>query len=905
MLPAAASRLPVAKPSDTTLSSPRSLQHDGHVNRQQHTPFTRWFHLSHRPYQDAASREQIRKAIKNRDLSFLSPTTISKLPYTYHVDLSDEEIEYVWQEARALFPSKNSRDPLRGLTKLVRKNPTIARALPQKIQGQGPVAARDELDLYYFISDVNRGEVSRDPKVYTLRLPENDSGVVARARRLAALRFRREIEGHSPFGRERIFGGTKRDVLRTREDGLGVRTVWTGCAGDIATITWVSDSAFVCGTTEHSDAHNQQYNRPGNLLLGSTSAGTLRAYPDHRIVRPRVARGENASEAMWQSQDPWLYCSVVSSAYDPKLDIVYTSSFDRTVKAWKVDPTGETMQLAGTWFHAGVVNFVATSHHDDQAFVATATDTVRGAIRIYTVNPVSISTSDCLEWGGRIAEAGKTKVESDVWAYCPATIQWGIAPVCSHHLLVGYSPRALSGDENDIPESKRNTGELRMINAVTRETISMGISMCQDIFEVMWHPTKPVCIVAMTVGASKAEAEVRTQVRVYALSAPGAESSAARSSDVAYGSIMVLDCFSSDINELTINANSPEYFYATAACTDGKVYVWDTSQGHRPIHILSHGEPVEEYIGEREREDTGCKFTAWGSTPERLYTGGSDGVIKVWNITHPDPFIRDLHEVSGPVSAGAFSPDKTKLAIGDASGRVYLLSVDEEENIQDDTVRLPLGGGLYNTTTRSRSVRRPKHFIPHPEPPPPPGHLPEEETDPDSGILRARKFLQKGQLFQHENPVLGVFQGPNYAELNLYRRQAHLDDDPFNPLLADAERDQQVNKLASRSVRGGIGSRIAFGRNRRVVLNEDDYNDAVMELHRQNCQKDLDWEGLSEEVKAQLIRSGVDLRVDEDYRLEFEDDEYPGDSEDEEGSGEGDEGASLSDGESWDTVSPY
>ena len=404
----------------------------------------------------------------------------------------------------------------------------------------------------------------------------------------------------------------------------------------------------------------------------------------------------------------------------------------------------------------------------------------------------------------------------------------------------------------------------------------MGIPLCQNVFEVLWHPTRPVFVVAMTVGSSKAEADVRTQIRVFAFNdsrtpfQPQFETQMGVP-DEYYGFIMVLDCFSSDINELTIHPNSPEYFYATAACTDGKVYVWDTAQGHRPIHILSHGEPIEEYSGDREREDTGSKFTAWGSTPDRLYTGGSDGIVKVWNVRHPHPFVRDLLEVSGPVSSGAFSPDKTKLAIGDASGRVYLLSVDEEDSIAEDHVRLPLGGGVYNTTGSTRSVRRPKPYIPHSEPPPPVGYFPDEDTDPDSGILRARRYLQMGQLVRHKNPVMGVFQGPNYAELNLYRREAHWDEDPSNPLLADAERVQQVNRLSARRNRGGIAHRFSIRRNRKVMLDEDD--ELLKELHRRNCERDLDWEGLSKELKYELIRSGVDPTVQEAYGLEFEEDD--------------------------------
>jgi hypothetical protein len=45
-------------------------------------------------------------------------------------------------------------------------------------------------------------------------------------------------------------------------------------------------------------------------------------------------------------------------------------------------------------------------------------------------------------------------------AYFPATIQWSKAPSVSHLLLVGYSPRSVTGHNVDIPEDKRNTGEL-------------------------------------------------------------------------------------------------------------------------------------------------------------------------------------------------------------------------------------------------------------------------------------------------------------------------------------------------------------------------------------------------------------------------------------------------------------
>ncbi len=115
-------------------------------------------------------------------------------------------------------------------------------------------------------------------------------------------------------------------------------------------------------------------------------------------------------------------------------------------------------------------------------------------------------------------------------------------------------------------------------------------------------------------------------------------------------------------------------------------------------------------------EDTGVKFVAWGTSPDRLYTGSSDGVVKVWNVRSLNkPLVRDLLECPASVSFGAFSPDFSKLVVGDASGRVFVLSVDEDENS-------PLGFGSFTTVKlpdgSTKTVRRPRPFLPHAAPTP-------------------------------------------------------------------------------------------------------------------------------------------------------------------------------------------
>jgi hypothetical protein len=344
----------------------------------------------------------------------------------------------------------------------------------------------------------------------------------------------------------RSFRNFNNEFKKYREDGLKKVAEWTDCAGDIATIVWVSNDAFICGTTEHSDSHNQQYNKPGNLALGSCSQGTLRAYPEHRIVRPVVPKGENSTEAMIQSQDPWLYSSVVSSDYDAVHDRAFTSSFDRTVKVWRVDKAGTSMGLLGEWSHDGNVNFVAASKHKS-GMVATAADVASDAVRIYNVNETEISKSTFQAYScSRVTDEEGNTVSTEKWAYFPATMQWGLADSVKHMLLVGYSPRSRTEDDNDIPELRRDTGELCLWDGLRGERWRVTSATTQNVFEVLWHPTQPCFIAATSPLGLDLAPSVRTQIRIFK---PADQNEFGFK---AYSPVMALDCRAIDINELTI-----------------------------------------------------------------------------------------------------------------------------------------------------------------------------------------------------------------------------------------------------------------------------------------------------------------------------------------------------------------
>lgn len=301
--------------------------------------------------------------------------------------------------------------------------------------------------------------------------------------------------------------------------------------------------------------------------------------------------------------------------------------------------------------------------------------------------------------------------------------------------------------------------------------------------------------------------------------------------------------------------NSFTFCYISAGCTDGNTYLWDTARGDKPIHILRHGDPLEEFSGDREKEDTGVKFIAWGNTPDRFYTGSSDGVVKVWNVrSGRRPLVRDILEVPAPVSYGMFSPDRSKLIIGDASGRVFLLSIDEEDQKPAAITNVQLPG-----TQMSKNTRRPKLVIPHPEPEPPKVDAEGRPLEPETGRGRAGVYLRKGQLVLHRNPTVGAVQGPNYAETGLFRREAHGDDDPSKPLLARIDLQQQES--------------VKMFRPRRRDMSLRGLKDPARaeSLHAENIRSDLEISSLPEETRLELEMSRVDLDdVGVPYDLAFE-----------------------------------
>ena len=178
--------------------------------------------------------------------------------------------------------------------------------------------------------------------------------------------------------------------------------------------------------------------------------------------------------------------------------------------------------------------------------------------------------------------------------------------------------------------------------------------------------------------------------------------------------------------------------YFAAGCTDGKTYIWDIRQPNELLYTLSHGEPLQPLDEHEHREmlDTGMRFCSWGDNATRLYTGSSDGVVKVWDITRSpeDVFIKDLVTLDSGVMSGAFSPDKTSLLVGEVNGSINVLQVGREDcTVKEmEPLRLISASNSPESSTRSNSLAFSSTL-----------DLP---VDSDSGVAIAAELVRSDQI---------------------------------------------------------------------------------------------------------------------------------------------------------------
>ncbi|KFY10263.1 hypothetical protein V492_05092, partial [Pseudogymnoascus sp. VKM F-4246] len=804
-----------------------------------------------RPYVSLSARKDIARGIslQGHRLTPLEKQMLQE--HIVHVDFTSDEIRYVrnvmdaWHQIHV--ESKSGGQRLGIVDGSMKIYPSLLQMIVKSQQeslgtdeGSRLIAQRSEESLKSFLDDFGadlwKGYMSAGSKFSAgapavLRVAPKTRELNTRKSSshssISAILRDRELS-RGTFGRARM--STRARVLTSMDDTILREVEFTGCSGDIATITWLPGDKFVCGAITHSDESNQQYNKPGNLALGSVEKSSLRSVSGHRIVRPIVEKGSNALESMRETQDPYLYCSVTATAFHEGSQKALTGSFDKTVKVWDVASDGSGMTLCGTWHHGGVINFVVTSPHHNK--IATAADVFRDAIRVYDLDEEDVSNSPFVSYSGsRADEQSAQHLRSQQsWVYYPSTLQWGKAPSVAHFLLAGYSPRSFDVHE-EVPKLIEDTGELCLWDTAKGTRVLITSARTQNVFEVVWHPTLAV-FVAATSAMGEHEDGVRTQLRIFGQTDIGT-----------FSHLKTFDCRAVDINEITLMSNSPSHCYLTASCTDGNTYIWDSAQEEKPIHVLCHGKSIDEQSqdDDHERIDSGVKFAAWGRTPDRFFTGSSDGVVKAWDVRAPpdEVHVADVITLSGGISAGAFSSDHSRLLIGDATGKLNVLRCGDFEECDESPPRRRQQPIIpHYEAARSASNASGDFLEPSPEP---------------TAREMAQRYIDAGQLVVHSDPYIGAVQGQKYAETGLFCRQLHQGGDPqlepLDDVMALQQKRYQGKQLVIRTTR--------------------DIEPCPESQHQANFLMDLHPEQLDPQNAADL-KEGADFAFEDDNYFEYE-----------------------------------
>lgn len=270
------------------------------------------------------------------------------------------------------------------------------------------------------------------------------------------------------------------------------------------------------------------------------------------------------------------------------------------------------------------------------------------------------------------------------------------------------------------------------------------------------------------------------------------------------------------------------------------------------------GQPIP-----REIYDEGVKFAAWGRG-DQFYTGSSDGKVKAWNIqaSPGKAFVRNVLEVPTSITSGTFSGDYSKLLIGDASGKVHLLS-DSRITTSDENLVSPTRASLSKSSLLPTNIRRPKDINHHPEPAPPDScrifnDVLQNLDDEHAKTGSFQRFLETGILEKHPNPWVGIVKGPRYSESGYFNIPAHEESDiskPLNPV--DDSRQlyriqfPEINKLQLPILPAVTGS--------------------GKEMHKKNLHKDsVSRLCLDRETKKALDKERAELLFDGTYSFEYE-----------------------------------
>ncbi|KAF2688762.1 WD40 repeat-like protein [Lentithecium fluviatile CBS 122367] len=647
-----------------------------------------------------------------------------------HVDFRPAEIEVVMRAIHTsfAFPQRSRNSSRRKQLQIALRDVTEPKLMRLAHGLRRHLSARDQQSIEAFLKDARVGKTRIiSPKIERLAAarPNKQHSSDQKTSTPSIIR-QRELGLQSWRGWRTSSRPLSYQLKDNLQDTLGPAFSYTGAASDVHAVAWSADGqCFAAGAICVDDPHSMQYNRPNNLLHGDVSYKVIYELAEHSIERPRTESGPNSTHAMYASQDPNLYKTVSSVAFSPNGKFMFSGGYDNHVCIWGMKTDGSQPELIIAMKHKAEIDMMAVNR---TGLLATASK--KGDNRAIKV--IAIPEDDPTNFHKQNLGSERATNRPD-HKILPTALQF--SPRHENLLLGGFGANARI-DGRDM------NGDICLwdVNAPKdREQLHVHGSG-KNVFDLAFHPRHAWFAVGCVAGQN-VNRGTRSIIRLYD------ENGVDNSNCMKYGMRMELECKALDMNDVVWCPGDDNL--VAAGCTSGRAYVWDVRWPDRFLRELAHGSslmPLDDYI-DREITDTGIRFLSWGDNATRLYTGSSDGVVKVWNVvrSEEETFVKDLVATDSGIMSGAFSSDKSKLILGEVNGTVNVLEVGREDCSVRDAEKLK--------------------YIPYKEAP---GEIsqPIEAHSADSGIASAAALLQSGSMMTIPIgglPIRQAVQGDNYA----------------------------------------------------------------------------------------------------------------------------------------------
>lgn len=634
-----------------------------------------------------------------------------------HVDFSHDELDVVERvidkalKSSQIAPFKSRR---RRLYRLLRDQPEhkslqIAYGIRRKLH------TRSQESINAFIQDARDGKLHGSPHIARLgavrvnrqfsSAPKLSTCSFIRQRELG-LQSRRGWKASS----QPLFYQLKNKIY----DSLGPAYSYTGASSDVHTVAWdPSGQCFAAGAVCVTDPDSMQYNRPNNLLYGDVSKKVIHELAEHNVPRPKTDSGPNSTHAMYVSQNPKLFTTVSTVAFSPNGQYMFSAGYDNHAFIWRTKTNGSQPELICGLRHKAEVDILTVSC---EGLFATVTKKRKNAVKV-----VSINDDGGIEKQTYSSRKADERPDQNI---LPTALQF--EPNHGRLLLAGFGA-------NKREDHLDTSGDICLWDIQEQKELFIHGST-KNVFDVAFHPTQAPLFAVGCVAGQNVNRGTRSLLRFY--DGRGHEKRTM---------VMEIECLALDMNDVVFCPYDENLI--AAGCTSGRTYIWDVRRPGSFLYSLSHGKslmPLDDYQ-DREVTDTGVRFLSWGDNATRLYTGSSDGVVKVWDVARAqeDVFIKDLITVDSGIMSGAFSLDKDRLVVGEVNGSINVLEVGKDD---------------YSV----RDMEKLKH-IPYEDPD---ASETDATVDAESGRAVASQLLATGEIVNVPFgglPIRQAVQGPSYA----------------------------------------------------------------------------------------------------------------------------------------------